>query len=253
MSALAEPGTPDPVTLEVERLRGLLRAGRDPDVAAGQTAYLKGLVRFYGWKGPRVAALSRAEQTVTKGWAPAQRIDLGLRLLDSEWGEEQQLGLLILYRHRQSAPTDLTLRLEPIFDRRATNWATCDAICGRVLRHRLPQAADRARLLRWSESANTWRRRAACVAYVNEARKGLYAEEIRLVVPQALAIDERFVQLGAGWLLRERWLAAPDEVVAFLRAQGGEMRREALRYAIEKMPPEQREALLRETGPARRG
>jgi len=61
----------------------------------------------------------------------------------------------------------------------------------------------------------------------------------------ALALDHRFSQLGAGWVLRERWLAAPAEVEAFLSVQGPLMRREALRYAIEKMPPALQQRFLR--------
>jgi 3-methyladenine DNA glycosylase AlkD len=162
---------------------------------------------------------------------------VGLSLLDSPVAEEQSLGGLVLSREKKRLPVDTVARIEPIFDRRTLGWATCDLICGRVLRWRLPDPAERARLDAWSAHPSPWRRRAACVAHVNEARKGLYGEEIDRAVRGALALDHRFSQLGAGWVLRERWLAAPAEVEAFLSVQGPLMRREALRYAIEKMPP----------------
>lgn len=218
-------------------LRAALVAGGDPATAAAQAAYLKGKLQHHGWKGPAVEALFKAQLPALQALPPAAQVDLGHTLLDSPWAEEQMLGLLLLKRARRALPAETVAWIEPLFDRQVNNWATCDGICGRLLRGRLPHPAERARLATWSASPNPWRRRAACVAYVNEARKGLYADEIRAAVPAALALDDRFAQLGAGWLLRERSLAAQDEVVAFLQERRGTLRREALRYAIEKMPP----------------
>ncbi len=115
------------------------------------------------------------------------------------------------------------------------------------MRFRLPDDGDRAELVSWAGAESPWLRRIACVAFVNQARKGLYADDIHAVVRGALALDHRFSQLGAGWLLRERWRAAPEEVEAFLRASGPAMRREAVRYAVEKMPAALRSELMAAT------
>lgn len=61
---------------------------------------------------------------------------------------------------------------------------------------------------------------------------------------ECLKYDERFNQLGMGWLLREMYLADPKGVDAFIRQHYSSFTREALRYAIEKMPEEERTALL---------
>jgi 3-methyladenine DNA glycosylase AlkD len=220
-----------------EDLRAALLEGADPAVAAAQSAYHKGVLEHRGWKGPQVEALFKQTVPALDALSPSARLDVGLSLLDSPVAEEQSLGGLVLSREKKRLPVDTVARIEPIFDRRTLGWATCDLICGRVLRWRLPDPAERARLDAWSAHPSPWRRRAACVAHVNEARKGLYGEEIDRAVRGALALDHRFSQLGAGWVLRERWLAAPAEVEAFLSVQGPLMRREALRYAIEKMPP----------------
>ena len=64
--------------------------------------------------------------------------------------------------------------------------------------------------------------------------------------------DERFVQLGLGWVLRELYLADRDLVLSFLAAHYGELSREGLRYAIEKMPAELQMRLLAEHAAAKR-
>jgi 3-methyladenine DNA glycosylase AlkD len=217
-----------------DELRAALLERATPAQKASAEAYLKGRLAFWGCKGPDVVALFKARLPDLLALPDAE--DLGFHLLGQEHAEEQTLGVLTLNRLRKKLSPGVVARVEPPFDARAGNWGTCDAICARILRWRLPDDTERARLVAWSAHPSPWRRRAACVAFVNEACKGLYGEDIGRVVPAALALDHRFAQLGAGWLLRQRWLAAPAEVERYLREHGRAMRREAVRYAIEKMP-----------------
>ncbi len=228
-------------------IRTRLEALATPQQKAGAEAYFKGVLPFLGVKGPAVDALVKELRPRLLALSESERFDLALACLDSDPAELRHVGVMILHREGKRLPADLLDRLRPVLERRATNWGTADDVAGKVLRYRLPVEADRARLLDWSRSDSPWLRRLACVAFVNEAHKGLYAEEIRAVVAGALALDHRFSQLGAGWLLRERWRAAPEEVERFLLEQGPRMQREAVRYAIEKMPPARRAELLAAT------
>jgi len=213
-----------------------LQAVATPAQRASAEAYFKGAIPFLGVKGPDVDAVFKASRPARAKVEPGARFALAIRLLDSDPAELRQLAVLLLHADRKVLPAGWLAPIEGLLDRRCTNWGTADAFAGRVLRYRLPDDADRERITAWSSSESPWRRRMACVAFVNEAHKGLYGAEIGVVVRGALQLDHRFSQLGAGWLLRNRWLAAPAEVEAFLLAERGRMRREALRYAIEKMP-----------------
>jgi 3-methyladenine DNA glycosylase AlkD len=224
-------------------LRERLAQGADPQQAAAQRDYHKGAMEHLGWRGPALKAVQSQLVTQLKQ-SPEEALELGWALVDSPVAEEQSLGMALLERFRKHLPAQTVAQIEPIFDRRVQGWATCDGICGRVLRWRLSRPPERARISGWARHESPWRRRAACVAFVNEARHGLYSTEVREVVEGALALDHRFAQLGAGWLLRERWLAAPAEVTLFLERRGSQMRREALRYAVEKMPAGQQRRLL---------
>lgn len=211
---------------------------------ASAEAYFKGAVPFLGVKMPVVDEVFKASRAARAALTLPERLSLARELFDQDPFELRHLGILTLAADVKRLPDGWLADLEPLLDRRCTNWGTADAFAGRVLRNRLGDDADRARIVGWATTQSPWRRRMACVTFVNEAHKGVHAEEIRAVVAGALAIDHRFSQLGAGWLLRNRWLAAPAEVEAFLRAERGRMRREALRYAIEKMPKGLQGALL---------
>lgn len=230
--------------MDVTTLRARLAPLATPEQKASAEAYFKGVVPFLGLKLPLLDGVFKELRPALDALPAARRLSLAEALLDEEEFELRQLGVLVLHRDVKRLPAGWLPGFEPVLLRRATNWGTADSFAGRVLRFRLPEAEDRAHLVGWAAHPSPWLRRMACVAFVNEARKGLYAEEIRAEVDGALALDHRFAQLGAGWLLRERWLAAPAEVEAFLTRQGPRMRREALRYAIEKMPAEGRAALL---------
>jgi 3-methyladenine DNA glycosylase AlkD len=228
----------------LKQLHDQLQTVASPERKASAEAYFKNAVVFIGASAPQTEQIFKDFLPTLKTIPIEARFSLGISLLDQDFFELQSLGTMVLHRDSKKFAQDSLEILEPILDRRATNWGTADTIAGRILRYRLPDAKDRAQITAWSLQTNPWKRRLACVAFVNEARKGLYAEEIRKVVPAALALDHRFVQLGAGWLLRERWRAAPTEVEDYLKQEGVNMRREALRYAIEKMPKDKQQWFL---------
>ncbi len=222
--------------ITVAALAAGLGAIATPEQKRQAEAYFKGALPFLGVKGPALDAFFKSRLPELAAMTPAERFELCRACLAEEAAELRHFGVLTLQREVKRLPAGWLATLRPVLELRATNWGTADAFSGRVLRYRLPDPADRTAVVAWSAAASPWLRRMACVAFVNEARKGVYAEEIRVVVPAALALDHRFAQLGAGWLLRERWLAAPAEVEGFLREHGRAMQREAVRYAVEKMP-----------------
>ena len=93
-----------------------------------------------------------------------------------------------------------------------------------------------------------WRRRASVVAFVNLAKKGDrnfpgFTEMVLDNCSHLLGSQERFVQTGVGWVLRElsRW--DKSRVVAFVEANLDRFSREALKNAIKYLPPEVTERL----------
>ena len=58
---------------------------------------------------------------------------------------------------------------------------------------------------------------------------------------------EDLIQKAVGWTLREAGKIDPDRLERYLRTEGPRIPRTTVRYAIERFPPEEREALLKAT------
>ncbi|HEX4934488.1 MAG TPA: DNA alkylation repair protein, partial [Gemmatimonadaceae bacterium] len=220
----------------VAEARRRLGALADPAVKAGGERYFKGVIPFVGVSAPVVRGLARDLLAEQRAVATETLIDAALALLCGAHMEEKQLGILMLERLGRRWPATLLDDIDRIFDRAVNNWATCDAIAGRIV-HPLLQRdpAVARRMARWSRARHPWRQRAAAVAFVKSARSGVHTATILAICDRLARRDDRFVQLGMGWVLRELSLADRAGVVAFLARHRATIRREALRYAIEKL------------------
>lgn len=128
---------------------------------------------------------------------------------------------------------------------RVTNWAACDALCCTLLGPLVAADAHRLRhVFCWATSKNHWDRRAAAVALVPAARKGLYLREVLRLSERLLADEEYMVQKAVGWLLKEAGEARPREVVGFLLRVRRKAPRLVLRTASERLPRATRQRIL---------
>jgi 3-methyladenine DNA glycosylase AlkD len=81
-------------------------------------------------------------------------------------------------------------------------------------------------------------KRAAAVSLIIPAKKGLFLKEIFTISDRLLTDKDDMVQKGYGWMLKEASQMHQDEVYQYVLKHCEDMPRTALRYAIEKMPPE---------------
>jgi 3-methyladenine DNA glycosylase AlkD len=229
-------------TLEAE-----LAAAADSKSKASFEKYFKGVTLFYGVRAPALKLLFKTLWPTIRDRDVEANVADAFELLESKYMEERQVAIMILEKSKKKLPDDLLARLEPIFDRTVHDWATCDGICGQVLRPLLVRSErDRRRIAGWSKSKNFWVQRASAVAFVNEARHGEHDDRIIEICERVVKSPERFAQLGAGWVLRELALHDEPRVLAFLRAHYASISREGLRYAIEKMKKPLQTKLLEE-------
>jgi 3-methyladenine DNA glycosylase AlkD len=87
-------------------------------------------------------------------------------------------------------------------------------------------------------------KRAAAVSLIVPARKGLFLPAIFDIAVLMLTDGDDMVQKGYGWMLKEASKAHQEEVFEFVMQHKAVMPRTALRYAIEKMPPELRKMAM---------
>ena len=100
--------------------------------------------------------------------------------------------------------------------------------------HALAPAVYRALKAEPAAVRNRWKRRAAAVALVYEAKRGRSTERILEVAELLIGDADDMVRKGLGWLLKETYPKKPREVVRFLLAHPAAPRL-VIRYAAEKM------------------
>jgi 3-methyladenine DNA glycosylase AlkD len=128
---------------------------------------------------------------------------------------------------------------ESWIDRYVRNWAHCDGVSSWLLAASIEnEPALKEQLPDWTKSHNRWKRRAAAVALLQEARKGRHIEDIFRVARLLVHDRDVMVQKGVGWLLKEAYPKRPEAVTAFLEEMLPQ--RLVVRYAAEKMTPSDR-------------
>jgi len=140
----------------------------------------------------------------------------------------------------QFQPDDL-ITFERWIDTYIDNWAKCDTFCNHTVGDfmmKFPQQVGT--LMVWAKSPNRWLRRAAAVTLIVPAKKGLFLDESLKISDLLLTDTDDLVQKGYGWLLKAQTEKHPTEILAYVIKNKSTMPRTALRYAIEKLPKEQK-------------
>jgi 3-methyladenine DNA glycosylase AlkD len=223
------------------RLRRDLAAAADPATLAGGPRFFKEPVRLYGVKTARVHAIAREYLKDLKGQDKRAVFALCDHLWSSGWLEESFIACDWAYARRaEFEPGDLDV-FERWLGEHVSNWASCDTLCNHTIGALLESfPALLPRLKGWCASPSRWLRRGAAVSLILPARKGLFQNEIFTIAETLLEDEDDLVRKGYGWLLKAASEADRAAVFDFVMANRARMPRVALRYAIEKMPPEMR-------------
>jgi 3-methyladenine DNA glycosylase AlkD len=131
----------------------------------------------------------------------------------------------------------------------AHSWATCDALCNRMLNHIVERykAAFNA-TTKWGDADNPFVRRAAAVSLIREEDNFIVYYDIEKVLLRAeklMGDTDLYVQKGVGWLLKAASKVYLNEVLDFLKRQVSTMPRLVFRYALEKTPEPIRKEMMK--------
>jgi 3-methyladenine DNA glycosylase AlkD len=183
-------------------------------------------------------------------------IDEVPQLLMSRWHEVRLCGLLILVARFEKLATKRLVNNEQAIDSRdgivriylqyaeqASNWDLVDLSAPKILGHWLllpTRLGDKRAIVdELAASTNLWRQRMSMVCTWKTSQQGdpswcLRYAEWHLHHPHDL------MHKAVGWMLREMGKrCSMDLLRQFLEQHVHEMPRTALRYAIEKMPPDE--------------
>jgi len=224
------------VTHTAARLRQLLREAAEPQFHARQQSFSKEKIRSIGVRTPALRRIAREAAREYRG--ARLRWERIVAVAEALWRgsihEERLLAIEILARFGS--------RLDdwPRFDRwvdSLTNWAETDGLSIYLLAPMIGQRPERARRLpAWTRGASRWRRRAAAVALVPLARRGLHLEEAFAVCDRLASDRDDLVEKAVGWLLKEASRTEPRLVTEYLLKNRDQLSRATLRYACEKLP-----------------
>lgn len=209
---------------------------------------------FLGVRVPQTRQVAR--KAVNLPWPEIEQ------LLHSPWHEIRLCGFLILVlRMKALLPTkkgdpagnparrDALAAFYLRHARCANNWDLVDLSAAYVVGEWLlyPSAdagfPDRLLLDRLAGSDDLWEQRIAIVSTWALIRRGEFADTLRIAVA-LLSHPHDLIHKAVGWMLREVGKRDFAVLRGFLEKYAGRMPRTMLRYAIEKMPAEERLAWM---------
>jgi len=190
--------------------------------------------------GIRVPATRRLASEF--GEMPLDQVE---RLLDSPWHEARLLALLLLndaYERANSSGRTEVFRRYLRNTARINNWDLVDLSAPNIVGAHLA-TRPRATLDKLSRSRNLWERRIAIVATYHLIRIGEFDDTVR-IARLLLGDVHDLIHKATGWMLREVGKRDRRRLEAFLDEHAHEMPRTMLRYAIERLPAEDRQRYM---------
>jgi len=170
-----------------------------------------------------------------------------LELLKSKIHEERLIALLILV-HRFKKNPDEQKKIYNFYlqnTKYINNWDLVDLSSHKIIgEYLLDKPKDI--LFELARSENLWERRIAMISTFSFIRDRKF--DTSLKIAELLVKDkEDLIQKALGWMLREIGKKDLETEETFLKKYYKQMRRTALRYAIEKFPEEKRLSYLHGT------
>ena len=232
---------------DIRRIEQELHARADQDIAAHSSRFFKTGPGQYGegdkFLGIRVPVLRKIARS-------HRQLDISKAetLLHSEFHEIRLTALLILVERYKGGDDSLRQEIYELYLRNSkfiNNWDLVDVSAPAIVGHFLADR-DRDVLYDLAVSGNLWERRIAILATFHFIRAGSFTDTIRLA--EILLDDQHdLLHKAVGWMLREVGKRDPDLLIDFLDRHYPKMARTMLRYAIERLPEEVRQAYLKGT------
>ena len=222
---------------EMQRIINEIKSYIDPEKArilprffkTGKGEYGEG-DRFMGVTVPNIRRVTKSNKDVS--------LDLVEKLLQSEWHEVRMCAVLLLvekFKKQEEAVLEIYLRNTE----RINNWDLVDLSAPQIVGAYLLNKSDRSLLYLLAKSKSLWERRIAIVSTLTFIRNGQFDDTI--AISEMLLEDSHdLIHKATGWMLREMGKRDLDLLRDFLSKHSGTMSRTTLRYAIEKMDPDER-------------
>ncbi|MDR1992080.1 MAG: DNA alkylation repair protein [Nitrososphaerota archaeon] len=225
----------------IVQIREELKANADPQTMKSAKRYFKEAITSYGVKNSLMKKISHKNWCQIKNLSKKDIFSLCETLLSSGVMEEAFIVAEWLPKIADQFQQEDLVIFERWIDCYIDNWAKCDSFCNHTVGDFMMKFPEQVGILMvWAKSNNRWLKRAASVTLIVPAKKGLFLQEALKISELLLTDPDDLVQKGHGWLLKAETEKHPDEVLSYVMKNKLVMPRTALRYAIEKLPKEQK-------------
>jgi len=220
-------------------IRKELEHNADEKIKQSSLSFFKEEIRSYGIKTAKVTEISKEHFKTVRDRPKAEIFNFCEEFWQSGFLEESFIACNWSYAVRKDFEAGDFIIFEKWIDLYVTNWASCDTLCNHTVGSFLEMYPGCiSELKKWANSQNRWVRRASAVSLIIPARKGKFLADILEIAGILLLDKDDMVQKGYGWMLKAASHSHQKEIFDYIIEKKAIMPRTALRYAIEKMPPE---------------
>jgi 3-methyladenine DNA glycosylase AlkD len=229
----------------IKDVRGELERNSDEKTKSSFPRFFKEQVKFHGVKSATVVKIAKQYFKEVQPLGKKKVFALCEQLFKSGYSEEAWVAAnWAHWLHDEFEPADFSV-FKKWVEIYIDNWASCDTLCNHAVGAFIEMYPEYLQeLKKWTDSPNRWMKRAAAVTLILPARKGMFLKDIFEIADNLLEDSDDLVQKGYGWMLKEASRKHQQEVFNYVVGHKQTMPRTALRYAIEKMPPELRKEAM---------
>jgi 3-methyladenine DNA glycosylase AlkD len=229
----------------IDKIRAELIRNADEKTRIQGEMFFKENIKIYGLRSAQTEQISKESYKTLADKSKDNIFSLCEELWQSGYMEEAGIACMWSYNVRKDYIPDDFMAFERWVSKYVSNWAACDTLCNHTVGTFIEMYPEYLKeLKRWAKSDNRWVKRASAVTLIVPARKGMFLDDIFEIADILHSDPDDMVQKGYGWMLKVASQAHQKEVFDYVMRKKNTMPRTALRYAIEKMPPDLRKKAM---------
>jgi 3-methyladenine DNA glycosylase AlkD len=228
-------------------IRAFCEKNRNPEIAKKYSRYFTEGYDAYG-VDPKLFESQRDKwlEEWKKDFSFENFLLLGDKLIASGKYEEASFAVGFVYLQKEEFKPETFDRLGDWLENKIVNWAHTDVLSGQALSHFIAnKIVDLESLKAWTEASSKWKRRAVPVTLVDVLGADISLEALFKTIEPLMQDEDKFVQKGLGWFLREAWKLQPGKAEDFLLKWKDSCGRTIVQYATEKMDKERKSRFKR--------
>lgn len=232
---------------DLNKIRKKLLDNANEQSQKGAQNFFKEEIKNYGVSSSTVKEIIKETFKSIKNKSKKEIFNICEEFWKSGYLEECSIACELTYNMRKYYEVDDFKLFERWIDIYVYNWANCDIFCNHSVASLVEKYPDLIKeiKIRWTKSDNRWKKRASAVTFIVPAKNGLFFNDIIDIANILLLDKDDMVQKGYGWMLKATSQYYPDKIYDYLKTKKEIMPRTSFRYALEKLPKNWRDELMR--------